>query len=423
MTKDKTFIVYMATNTSNGKRYIGATSRGLIIRKTKHLQDARATRPGCRVFNAAIRKYGNDAFEWAIVSTLNSFQEMMQEEIRLIADLKPEYNITRGGQGIVGVPRTPEWTAKVVAKLKGRKMSEAQRQKLIGREQRHAFKSIVCLNDGMFFESIKAAASHYGIRKKSVSEVLSKRSLACGGGQGVGFSFVYSDRPLSIEEIEAEVVKIKEERIDGKRRRAKSKSRPVVCLMDGIEYSSARAAATKYGITPSRIMQLCQLGGATQSGLSFKYSDQEHAPIKRVRTEAEIEGQRSAVLAALKRGQAKIKKRVVLVESGEIFDSVADAARKYKIHEPELYYLLDKGFSHPLSGFTFRKLDADGKHIVVKPAKNFTVRRVLCVNDMTISDSVLSASKKYSVARPKLIRILSSGEEFSYLDEWCGNPA
>src|ERR1700674_5840201 len=81
----KEFVVYLATNIVNGKRYLGATSRGLKVRRYKHFQDAKANRPGYRVFNSAIRKYGEGAFEWRIISTASSFEEMMEEEIRLIA--------------------------------------------------------------------------------------------------------------------------------------------------------------------------------------------------------------------------------------------------------------------------------------------------------------------------------------------------
>jgi group I intron endonuclease len=124
MSAAKTFIVYEAVNVVNGNRYVGATSRGLVKRKSQHIADAFKKRPGCRAFNAAIRKYGEDAFEWSVLSELSSFEGMMNREIELIAELSPEYNITRGGRGIIGVPRTPEWMAKVRAALKGRKRAK-----------------------------------------------------------------------------------------------------------------------------------------------------------------------------------------------------------------------------------------------------------------------------------------------------------
>lgn len=118
-------IVYMATNAVNGKRYIGVTKRTLAERKYQHLHDAKAGRRGCRIFFAAINKYGEEAFEWSILATIETYADALNEEIRLIAELKPEYNITRGGQGVVGVPRTPEWRANMSKGLMGRESPRA----------------------------------------------------------------------------------------------------------------------------------------------------------------------------------------------------------------------------------------------------------------------------------------------------------
>lgn len=54
-------IVYLATNTLNGKRYIGATKGTLKERRRRHRWEAK-NRPYCRVFHAALRKYGEAAF-------------------------------------------------------------------------------------------------------------------------------------------------------------------------------------------------------------------------------------------------------------------------------------------------------------------------------------------------------------------------
>lgn len=54
----KQFIVYMATNTVNGKRYVGVTKRGLKARKERHLYLARIGDKGCNRLYDAIRAYG-----------------------------------------------------------------------------------------------------------------------------------------------------------------------------------------------------------------------------------------------------------------------------------------------------------------------------------------------------------------------------
>lgn len=235
----------MATNTLNGKRYIGVSKRGLAARRRTHYYDVRIGNYRCPLFHRAIHKYGNDAFKWEILSEFSSFQEMMDEEIKLIAELSPEYNITKGGGGTLGV-----------------------------------------------------------------------------------------SNPLK----------------------------------------------------------------------------EEH---------------KKKVVSALVRGQLKIKKKVRLVESGEIFDSIALAARKYHLNEPTLYDCLKFGRSY--NGFNFRLLDSYGKNIVVKSAK--TKKEILCLTDMTVHESILSASVKYDINRATLTRRCDRGDidlpvdwkTFCYLDEWCPN--
>lgn len=131
-------------------------------------------------------------------------------------------------------------------------------------------------------------------------------------------------------------------------------------------------------------------------------------------------------MGALKRGQEKIIKRVILVESGEIFDSIALAARKYHLNEKSLYEYIKYGRKY--NGFTFRTLDNNNTPIIAPSVK--TKREVLCLNDMIVSDSILSASIKYNVNRQTLTRRCDNIDtetpvgvyNFCYLDEWCVNP-
>lgn len=274
----KTYIVYMATNVINGKRYIGATSRDLDVRKAKHFGDAKCKRPGCRVFNRAIRKYGPEAFEWSIIATASSFDEMMREEIRLIKELKPEYNITAGGQGMIGLVRTREWMEKTSRALKGRKLPPDQAALHTARLERFRFTSVVCLNDGRFFKSHQEAAKFYGFATaKGIQEVTSGRSMTRGG-----LSFINSERRLTKKERMAELAKIKARRDAWDMRRNKEKRRAVICLNDLTVHSSGIVAAAAYGIGPSHVMQLCQHGRPRPNGLRLAYYDKwcEANPMK-----------------------------------------------------------------------------------------------------------------------------------------------
>ena len=54
--------IYRATNTVNGKMYIGKTKNTLEERRVGHLT---ASNKRKSVFQKALKKYGKDSFEWA----------------------------------------------------------------------------------------------------------------------------------------------------------------------------------------------------------------------------------------------------------------------------------------------------------------------------------------------------------------------
>lgn len=141
-------IVYLATNRVNGKRYVGATSRRFARRRSEHEREAARGGTNCRKFHAAIRKYGPDAFDWLLLVECDGLQAALVEEFRLIAEIKPEYNLKAGGQGsatsrtmspearerwrakMVGRSVSPETIALIVAKTTGQKRTAEQRERM-----------------------------------------------------------------------------------------------------------------------------------------------------------------------------------------------------------------------------------------------------------------------------------------------------
>jgi len=94
-------IVYKTTNKINGKFYIGITTKSLEIRKKAH--QAHSKVKGF-AFYKAIRKYGWENFEWSIIdSSAQTEEELNQLEIEYIDKLKPQYNMTKGGVGPLGL--------------------------------------------------------------------------------------------------------------------------------------------------------------------------------------------------------------------------------------------------------------------------------------------------------------------------------
>jgi group I intron endonuclease len=119
-------IVYKATNTVNGKVYIGKTVCKLNKRKCRHLQDAK--RGATTFFHRAIRKHGEDVFVWEVVYSGTSDEDLLAQEVRLISEHKSNqrdfgYNLTAGGEGCAGCRPSEETRERMSAWQIGRKHS------------------------------------------------------------------------------------------------------------------------------------------------------------------------------------------------------------------------------------------------------------------------------------------------------------
>jgi group I intron endonuclease len=116
-------IVYRVRNLVNGKLYIGQTKKTLARRWTEHTG---STQGYCRVFYAAIKKYGKDAFEITKIAEVETREEanaLEQSFIESEGSLSPRgYNLLPGGAARSHHPETR------------RKMSESHKgQKMTGR--------------------------------------------------------------------------------------------------------------------------------------------------------------------------------------------------------------------------------------------------------------------------------------------------
>ena len=99
---NKKFVIYKVTNKINGKIYIGKTYN-FEKRRREHIYDIENELP----FHRALKKYGTDNFEWEIIDTGISDNEIKEKEIYWIKKLNTcvhfpnsnGYNITLGGEG------------------------------------------------------------------------------------------------------------------------------------------------------------------------------------------------------------------------------------------------------------------------------------------------------------------------------------
>lgn len=208
-TKSLTAVVYLARNIVNGKKYIGFTSRPLKRRISEHSYQAKKNIDN-GAFHRAIRKYGPASFEFMVVKVCSSIEAAIQEEIRLISELRPEYNSTQGGDGQRGRTMSAESRKKISdfhkgkSWHKGRPHSEDTKRKLseigklpINMERWGQFihlgpramaKKVICHNDGLVYESATAAAKTYGVAKSALIELcLRQRNRKSVGGRQLSY--------------------------------------------------------------------------------------------------------------------------------------------------------------------------------------------------------------------------------------------
>lgn len=99
-------LAYLITNTTNGRRYIGITSEHTVARRWwRHQNSARTGLP--TPLARAIRKHGAAAFTIEAIGCGKTWSDLQLMEQALIAQHQTfiedgGYNLTRGGDGMVG---------------------------------------------------------------------------------------------------------------------------------------------------------------------------------------------------------------------------------------------------------------------------------------------------------------------------------
>jgi group I intron endonuclease len=125
-------LIYRFTNLTNGKIYIGKTSKSLAHRRASHVSEAGL---GCkRPFHAALRKYGVSGFCVEVIDRADdAVMGALKEQFHIfLNDCKVPrgYNLTDGGEGAVGRILSKEHREKLRIAALGRIMSPESRRKM-----------------------------------------------------------------------------------------------------------------------------------------------------------------------------------------------------------------------------------------------------------------------------------------------------
>lgn len=119
-------------NFPNGKSYIGITKNGLRKRFNDHICASSRLESSYAV-HRAIRKHGKECV-WIETLVKADYKYLKDLEIRAISKFNTRvpygYNLTAGGDGTVGVVRSPETLERMRLASLGSKRSEATKQRM-----------------------------------------------------------------------------------------------------------------------------------------------------------------------------------------------------------------------------------------------------------------------------------------------------
>ena len=211
------YIIYKSTNTKTGGVYIGATGHSIKRRKQNHYYKSQ-TGTGSK-FHEGIATYGMNCFEWEVVDTAKTAEEMAFKEKQYIGNfdsLKNGYNSDCGG----------------------------------------AFKKTVYQYDknGSLintFSSLSEAAKQVGVVKQAISKACLRRYGRCRG-----FYWGYEPCDSFVRSADNRCRKVHQYTLDEK-------------FLE--EYISVAEAARRTGFSQSGISRVCRGERSSYKGFNWSY--------------------------------------------------------------------------------------------------------------------------------------------------------
>lgn len=316
--------IYKITNLLTGDFYIGQT----IDFENRIKAHKRVPPPKMR---DDVKKYGWDNFKFEVVEECNR-GELKDRECYYIKTLNPAYNILPFGyevteetrrkrsQTLMGHEVKPETRAKLRKFQLGRKHTKASREKMsrsrkghpvspevrekirqahLGRKHNYKTceKSLVCVETQVIYESIKAAALALGVSKSTISSALRGRVKTVHG--------------MHIKYTEESAAKIPSPKLS----ESAVNKKPVICIDTGQVFESIIAASRFLDISYSSVNAVLNGFNVFAGGHLFRFVDES--------------------LNGKIRSPESIKcfpaKRVLCVETGEIFSNIKAVAKKFSV--------------------------------------------------------------------------------------------
>ena len=172
--------IYLLTNLINNKKYIGK-SINIRDRLSHHKTAVRYGGIGASYVHRAIRKYGIENFSAQLLELIpeEKYQEISSEREQYWIkcynsnDNDQGYNLTAGGEGVLGFRHSKEWCDKHSKEMSG--INNPNYNTHI-----HG-KKVLCVETNQIYASTREAESVTGILHQNISAVCLGRQKTAGG--------------------------------------------------------------------------------------------------------------------------------------------------------------------------------------------------------------------------------------------------
>lgn len=288
--------IYQIRNIINNKFYIGST-KNILRRKYEHIYDLRTMNHHNVRLQRAFNKYGKENFIFEIIEFIEDKDELLKVEQYWIDKFFGQSYFYNENPSVNLLP--------VLNK-----------------------KSIYCIELNREFESIERAGIDLNLNPPNISAALKNINRTCGT-----YHWIYtSDKENFSNEDLQTIIKKKNGRLQ----------QPIICLDDNIVYFNYKDICDTYNIKYSITIYRCCIGrNKSSNGYHFMF----------------LEDYKKSTLEDIKKKKSYYnKRRIYCVTTGENFNSIADACRKYHLHSSGIINCCQNKITNT-KGFVFKYID------------------------------------------------------------------
>lgn len=312
--------IYKIQNLQNGKVYIGKSL--YIERRIRHHKRALRANDHCNQhLQHAWNKYGEDAFEFAIVELCQA-DDLNDREIFWIEHydaFKSGYNCNLGGDGNHGYVMSEESKRKMIANLPD---VSGENNPMYGKN----------IKDYMTPEAYDAwllARKHCGRAPGWHWSEADKRNLSRKKKE---YYLTHVSPLKGLPRVKEHAEAARDGLVDYYKTNRSHSCVPVVCLNTGVIYMSYKEAALANQIQQTSISQCCS-GKYLSAGQSENGEKLVWMPLSEYHnvTQDYVDAMVYQANVRMHRGAHPLAKRVVCINTGEVFDCAADAAHAFHV--------------------------------------------------------------------------------------------